>query len=120
MNPRNLNVFVERAITQSRIKNTNIIKVLSSNWLKSGDLSIETATSTKAEALKQFADKWVDRVGNRAAIQITTYGIIPHSTSNSIVNIERFEDLGLQILLYNKPFIPQAEIKYVKLLMART
>jgi hypothetical protein len=56
MNLRNLNAHVERTITQSRNKNISSIKVLSLNQLRSGDLSIKTATSNKTEALKQFAD----------------------------------------------------------------
>jgi hypothetical protein len=56
MNPRNLNAHVERAIAQSRNENISGIRVLSSNQLRSGDLSIKTATSNKTEALKQFAN----------------------------------------------------------------
>ncbi|KAJ4398870.1 hypothetical protein N0V91_009872 [Didymella pomorum] len=77
MNPRNLNAHVERAIAQSRNENIDSIKVLSSNQLRSGDLSIRTATNKEVEALKQF------------------------------------EETRDQLLLDNKPFIPQAEIKYV-------
>jgi hypothetical protein len=56
MNPRNLNAHVEHAIAQNGNENISSIKVLSSNRLRSGDLSIKTATSNEAEALKQFAD----------------------------------------------------------------
>jgi hypothetical protein len=113
MNPRNLNAHVERAITQSGNENISGIKVLSSNQLRSGDLSIKTATSNETEALKQFADDWVNRVGNRASIRITTYGIIAHSIRTRTMDIDRFEETRDQLLLDNKPFIPQAEIKYV-------
>ncbi|KAH7563671.1 hypothetical protein BM1_00718 [Bipolaris maydis] len=113
MNPRNLNAHVERAIAQSGNENIASIKVLSSNQLKSGDLSIKTATSTDTEALKQFADDWVHRVGNRATIRITTYGIIAHSIRTSTIDMTRFEETRNQLLLDNKPFIPQAEIKYI-------
>jgi hypothetical protein len=51
MNPRNLNAHVERAIAQSGNENISGIKVLSSNQLRSGDLSIKTATSNETEAL---------------------------------------------------------------------
>jgi hypothetical protein len=71
MNPRNLNAHVERAIAQSGNEHINSIKVLSSNQLKSGDLSIRTATNKEVEALKQFADDWVHRIGNRATLRIT-------------------------------------------------
>jgi hypothetical protein len=113
MNPRNLNAHVERAIAQSGNENIASIKILSSNQLKSGDLSIKTATNREAEALKQFADDWVDRIGNRATIRITTYGIIAHSIRTSTIDMERFEETRDQMLLDNKPFIPQAEIRYI-------
>jgi hypothetical protein len=56
INPRNLNAHVERTIAQSRNENISGIKVLSSNQLRSSNLSIKTATSNKTEALKQFAN----------------------------------------------------------------
>ncbi|KAF2626792.1 hypothetical protein BU25DRAFT_297689, partial [Macroventuria anomochaeta] len=113
MNLYNLNTHVERAIVQSGNENINGIKVLSLNQLRSGNLSIKTATSNEVEALKQFADDWVHRIGNRATIRITTYGIIAHSIRISTMDMDRFEETRDQILLDNKPFIPQAEIKYV-------
>ncbi|KAJ4330450.1 hypothetical protein N0V95_010054 [Ascochyta clinopodiicola] len=113
MNPRNLNAHVERAIAQSGNENISGIKVFSSNQLRSGDLSIRTATSNETEALKQFADDWVNRIGNRASIRVTTYGIIAHSILTSTIDMDRFEETRDQLLLDNKPFTPQAEIKYI-------
>ena len=113
MNPRNLNAHVEPAIAQSENKNIDSIKVLSSNQLRSGDLSIRTATSKEVEALKQFADDWVHRIGNRATLRITTYGIIAHGMRTSTMDMDRFEETRDQLLLDNKPFTPQAEIRYV-------
>jgi patatin-like phospholipase/acyl hydrolase len=114
INPRNLNAHIERAIAQSGNENISGIRVLSLNQLRSGDLSIKTATSNETEALKQFTNNWVNRVGNRALIQITTYSVIAHSIRTSIIDIDKFEELREQILLDNKPFIPQAEIRYVR------
>jgi hypothetical protein len=113
MNPRNLNAHVERAIAQSGNENISGIKVLFSNQLRSGDLSIRTATSKETEALKQFADDWVHRIGNRATLRITTYGIIVHGIRTSTIDMDKFEETRDQLLLDNKPFIPQAEIRYV-------
>jgi hypothetical protein len=56
MKPRNLNAHAERASAQNGNENIARIKVLSSNQLRSGDLSIKTAASNRAEALEQFAD----------------------------------------------------------------
>lgn len=56
INPRNLKAYVKRAIEQSRNENITNVKIVSSNQLKSGDLSIKTASSNKVKALQQFAD----------------------------------------------------------------
>ena len=93
MNPRNLKAHVERAITQSRNENIVNIKILSSNQLKSGDLSIKTTTSSEVEALKQFADDWVHRIGRRAMVRIPTYGVIAHSIRTSTMDMTKFEEI---------------------------
>jgi hypothetical protein len=78
MNPRNLKAHVERAIEQSGSENIVGVKIVSSNQLKSGDLSVKAATSTEVEALRQFADDWAMRIGHGASIQIPTYGVLAH------------------------------------------
>jgi hypothetical protein len=56
MNLRNLKAHIERAIEQNGNENIVSVKIVSSNQLKSGDLSVKAATSTEVEALQQFAD----------------------------------------------------------------
>jgi tellurite resistance protein len=56
MNPSNLKLHVQRAIEQSGNENIASVKTVSSNQLKSGDLSIKTASSSEVEALRQFAE----------------------------------------------------------------
>jgi hypothetical protein len=113
MNPRNLKAHVERAIEQSGNENITNIKIVSSNQLKSGDLSIKTANSNEVEALQQFADDWVHRIGNRAIVRIPTYGIIVHGIRTSTLDMDKFGENRAQILQDNKPFIPQAGIKHI-------
>lgn len=113
MNPRNLKVHVEQAIEQSGNENIVHIKIVSSNQLKSGDLSIKTANSKEVEALQQFADDWVHRIGAQATVRIPTYGVIVHGIRTSTLDMEKFEENRAQILQDNKPFIPQAEIKHI-------
>ncbi|EXL90128.1 hypothetical protein FOIG_16598 [Fusarium odoratissimum NRRL 54006] len=74
MSPRSLKSHIDLAIEQSSNEHIENIKVVSSNQLKSGDLSIKTATTADMVALRQ-------------------------------------------ILQDNKPFIPNAEIKYIGWLM---
>jgi hypothetical protein len=92
MNPRNLKVHVERAIEQSGNENIVNVKILSSNQLKSGDLSIKTATSNEVEALRQFADDWADRIGSGATVQIPTYGVLVHGIRTRTIDMDKFED----------------------------
>ena len=113
MNPRNLKAHVERAIEQSGNENIASIKIVSSNQLKSGDLSIKTANSKEVEALQQFADDWAHRIGAQAMVRIPTYGVIVHGIRTSTLDIDKLEENRAQILQDNKPFIPQAEIKHV-------
>lgn len=82
--------------------------------MKSDDLSIKTVSRNEIEALKQFADDWVHRIGNRAAIRITTYRVFVHSIRTNSLDITRFAETRNQILQGNKLFIPQAEIKYIR------
>jgi hypothetical protein len=113
MSPRSLKAHVDRAIEQSSNEHIEKIKVVSSNQLKSGDLSIKTATSADMEALRQFAEDWEHRIANGAAVRIPTYGVLAHGIRTSSMDMERFEELRDGLLQDNKPFIPNAEIKYI-------
>lgn len=119
MNPRNLKAHVERAIEQSENEHVANIKVMSSNQLKSGDLSIKTATNSDTEALRQFADDWTHRIGQGATVKTPTYGILVHGIRTSTIDMDKFEDNKEQILQDNKPFIPRADIKYMAWLTRR-
>jgi transcriptional regulator with AAA-type ATPase domain len=77
-NPRNLQNHVDRAIEQSRNKHIERIRVASANQLKSGDLSIKTSNRNEAEALKQFANDWISRIGRGTSIRLPTYGVLVH------------------------------------------
>ncbi|KAH4179858.1 hypothetical protein HBH42_249710 [Parastagonospora nodorum] len=113
MNPGNLKAHVERAIDQSGNENIVNVKIVSANQLKSGDLSIKTAASNEVEALRQFADDWAHQIGTGATVRIPTYGVLAHGIRTSTMDIGKFEQNRAQILQDNRPFIPQAEIKYI-------
>lgn len=113
MNPRNLKSHIERALEQSQNEHIAHVKIMSSNQLKSGDLSLRTATTSETQALRQFADDWVCRVGNGANIRNPTYGVLVHGIRTSTMEMDKFEEIRENILQDNRPFIPQAEIKYV-------
>jgi hypothetical protein len=102
-----------RASRRTAGTRTASIKVLSSNQLKSGDLSIRTATSSEVEAIKQFADNWIHRIGHRATVRIPTYGVLAHSIRTSTRDMDRFEETRDHILLDYRPCVPQAEIRYI-------
>ncbi|GKT61208.1 hypothetical protein ColTof4_01299 [Colletotrichum tofieldiae] len=67
MNSRSLKAHVDRAIEESSNEHIRKLKAVSANQLKSGDLSIKTATTKDMEALRQFAEDWENRIGNGAA-----------------------------------------------------
>ena len=113
MSPRSLKANVDRAIEQSNNEHIKQIKVISSNQLKSGDLSIKTVTSAETEALRQFAEDWEHRIGNGATVRILTYGVLAHGIRTSSMDMERFDELRAGLLQDNKPFIPNADIKYI-------
>lgn len=113
MSPRSLKAHVDRAIEQSNNEHINKIKVVSSNQLKSGDLSIKTVTSAETEALRQFAEDWEHRIGNGATVRIVTYGVLAHGIRTSSMDMDHFDEVKDGILQDNKPFIPNAEIKYI-------
>lgn len=113
MNPRNLMSHVQRALEQSQNEHITQVKIMSSNQLKSGDLSLRTATASETQALRQFADDWVSRVGNGAYVRNPTYGILAHGIRTSTMEMDKFEEIRDNILQDNRPFIPRAEIKYV-------
>ncbi|KAH7465056.1 hypothetical protein FOFC_03292 [Fusarium oxysporum] len=78
MSPRSLKLHVDLAIEQSSNEHIENIKVVSSNQLNSGDLSIKTATTVDMVALRQFAEDWEQRIGNGATVRIPTYGVLVH------------------------------------------
>ncbi|KAG7419730.1 hypothetical protein Forpe1208_v003605 [Fusarium oxysporum f. sp. rapae] len=113
MNPRSLKAHVDRAIEQSGNEHIEKIKTASTNQLKSGDLSIKTATTSDMEILRQFAEDWEHRLGIGASVRIPTYGVLVHGIRTSSMDVERFEDMRDNILQENRPFIPNAGIKYI-------
>ncbi|KAM5350889.1 hypothetical protein ACJZ2D_017140 [Fusarium nematophilum] len=112
MSPRSLKSHVDHAIEQSNNEHIEKIKVVSSNQLKSGDLSIKTATTTDMTALRQFAEDWEHRVGNGATVRIPTYGVLAHGVRTSSMDMDNFEFIRDGLLQDNKPFIPTAEINH--------
>ncbi|EWZ77878.1 hypothetical protein FOWG_17750 [Fusarium oxysporum f. sp. lycopersici MN25] len=113
MSPRSLKSHVDLAIAQSSNEHIEKIKVVSSNQIRSGDLSIKTATSSDMVALRQFAEDWEQRIGNGATVRIPTYGVLVHGVRTSSMDMDNFELIRDGLLQDNKPFIPTAEIKYI-------
>ncbi|PQE08856.1 reverse transcriptase protein [Rutstroemia sp. NJR-2017a BBW] len=111
--PRNLQNHIDRAIEQSRNEHIERIRVASANQLKSGDLSIKTSSRNEAEALRQFANDWMSRIGRGASIRLPTYGVLAHGIRTSSMDMEKFEEIRAELLHDNRPFIPNADIKYI-------
>lgn len=110
--PRNLQNNIDRAIEQSRNEHIERTGVVSADQLKSGDLSIKTSSRNKAEALRQFANDRMSRIGRGASTRLPTYGILAHGIRTSSMDMEKFEEIRAELLHDNRPFIPNADIKY--------
>ncbi|KAM0267467.1 hypothetical protein ACHAQH_010107 [Verticillium albo-atrum] len=111
--PHSLKAHVDRAIKQSNNENIDKPKAASANQLKSGDLSIKTATTADMEALRQFAGDWEHRIGNGASVRIPTCGVLAHGMRTSSMDMDNFAQLSDELLQDNRPFIPTAEIKHI-------
>ena len=86
MNPRNLKAHVDRAISQSENEHIANLKIMSANQLKSGDLSIRTATNGEMQLLRQFTEDWTPRIGNGTSVRNPTYGVLVHGIRTSTMN----------------------------------
>jgi hypothetical protein len=72
MNPRTMKAHVDIAIAQSENEHVAKITIMSANQLKSGDLSIRTATNSEMQTLRQFTDDWVPRLGSGTSVRTLT------------------------------------------------
>jgi hypothetical protein len=93
MNPSNLKLHVQRAIEQSGNESIASVKIVSSNQLKSGDLSIKTASSSEVEALRQFADDWAHRIGGGTAVRIPVFGVLFHGIRTSTIDMSKLDNI---------------------------
>jgi hypothetical protein len=123
-------LHVQRAIEQSGHKNIASVKIVSSNQLKSRDLSTKTASINEVEALRQFADDWTHRIGSGTTVQVPIFGVLAHGIRTSTMDMSKLDEIRAQILQdnchgakgrpstplsrsylnrdINRPFIPQA------------
>jgi hypothetical protein len=120
MNPRNLKAHVDRAISQSENEHVANIKIMSVNQLKSRDISIKTITNNEMQVFRQFTEDWAPRLGNGTSVRNPTYGVLVHGIRTSTMDVDKFEETRDIILQDNKPFIPTADIKYIRWLTKRT
>jgi hypothetical protein len=114
MNPCNLKAHVNRAVERSENEYVRGTKVVLANQLKNGDLSVKTAITKDMETLRQFAGDWAHYVGNRTSVQVPIYGIIAYEIRISSMNTKKFEKTRNKLFMDNKPFMFNAEIKFIE------
>ncbi|KIV98682.1 uncharacterized protein PV09_09538 [Verruconis gallopava] len=119
MNPRIMKAYIDTAIAQSENKHIAKITTISANQLKSGDLSIRTATNSEMQTLREFMDDWVPRLGSGKLVHTHTYRVIIYSIHTSMMNTKRFKEVKAEILQANRAFLPIADIKYIGWLTRR-
>jgi hypothetical protein len=120
MNPRNLKAHIERALTQSENEHVSNIKIMSTNQLKSGDLSIRTSTNSEMQALRTFTEDWTHRIGLGASVHNPTFGVLVHGIRTNTMDMAKVDEIKANILLENRPFLPNADIKYIGWLRGKT
>jgi hypothetical protein len=114
MNPRNLKAHVDRTVERNENEYVKGIKMVSANQFKSGDFSVKTAITKDMEILRQFAGDWAYYVGNRTSVQVPIYGIITYGIRTSFMDMKKFEKIRNKLFMDNKPFVPNAEIKFIR------
>ena len=119
MNPRAMKAHVDTAIAQSENEHVAKITTMSANQLKSGDLSIRTASNSEMQTLRQFTEDWVPRLGSGTSVRTHTYGVIVHGIRTSTMDTEKFEEIKTEILQANRAFLQTADIKYIGWLTRR-
>jgi hypothetical protein len=58
----------------------------------------------------------MNRIGRGTSIRLPTYGVLgvlAHKIRTSSMNMEKFEEIRAELLHDNRPFIPNADIKYI-------
>jgi hypothetical protein len=59
-------------------------------------------------------------VGRGTSIRLLTYGVLAHRIRTSSMDIEKFDEIEALLLHDNKPFILNADIKYIRWLLRAT
>jgi hypothetical protein len=55
----------------------------------------------------------MNRIGRGTSIRLPTYGILAHGIRTSSMDMEKFDEIKAELLHDNRPFIPNADIKYI-------
>jgi hypothetical protein len=87
--------------------------VASANQLKSGDLSVKTSNRNEAEALRQFANDWVNRIEEARVYGSLHMAFWCTGIRTGSMDMEKFDEIKAELLHDNRPFIPNADIKYI-------
>ena len=77
------------------------MKVVLSNQLKSGDLSIKTASSNEVEALQQFVNDWAYCISNGTTVQILMFSVLAHDIRTSTMDMSKLDEIRAQIRQVN-------------------
>ncbi|KAK5110507.1 hypothetical protein LTR85_001006 [Meristemomyces frigidus] len=93
MRSRNPNAHIERAIGNSGNEHIMNVRVMSSNQLESGDLSIKTSNNSKAQTLRTHADDWTYLIGAGATVRKPIYGVLAHGIRPNTMDINKFEEV---------------------------
>lgn len=89
--------------------------IVAAKQLKSGDISIHTATSADAALLRRNPEAWTGLLGSQARALIPTYGVLVHGVRTNKENIDPDDQKSSteRIQTENSALHPGARINYV-------
>ena len=85
-----------------------ILKILTANQMKSGDLVISTAIIQEANMLRELTGQWGNEVAERAEVQITAYTVAVHGIHSKSIDLDKMEEAKQGIILSNTRTVPCA------------
>lgn len=82
------------------------LDILTANQMKSGDLTISTATIQEANMLRELAGEWGKEVAEGAEVQIPIYTVAVHGIHSKSIDLNKMEEAKQGIILANTRTVP--------------
>lgn len=97
---------IQEAIQRNTNPRMKTLEILTANQMKSGDLTISTATIQDADMLRELAGEWGKEVAEGAVVQIPTYPVVVHGIHSKSIDLSKIEEAKQGIILANNRIVP--------------